>query len=155
MKGTVLKLVGFLKGGVSRRKAPRQRKGINLRRDASPAFGNPARSRLLTSVGFAALVHTRCAFIVSGAASKNSHQRFDRCNWQLNNLDQPCQALLILWTINWQLPAITIPSKIETYCQRNGQRPPLSRFCNNFIMLLLVLDEFLNMPFLTTSGQTE
>lgn len=40
------------------------------RRNASPAFGNPARSGM-TSVGFATLVHTRCAFVVSGTASNN------------------------------------------------------------------------------------
>jgi len=31
---------------------------------------------LSTSVGFATLVHTRCAFIVSGATSNNSSRRF-------------------------------------------------------------------------------
>ena len=76
-----------------------------------------------------------------------------RCNWQLNNLDQRCQALLISGLSIWQVSAITTSSKIETYCQPNGQRPPLSRFCNNFIMLRVVLDEFLNMPFLNNERQ--
>jgi len=56
-------------------KHPGNCKGIDLRRDASPAFGNPARSRLPTSVGFAALVHTRCAFIASGTCFKKPQAR--------------------------------------------------------------------------------
>ena len=40
---------------------------------APPAFGNPARSNLLsTPVGFAALAHARCAFIASGNLSNSA-----------------------------------------------------------------------------------
>lgn len=95
-KALRLKLFGFLKGGISRRKAPRTTAKPSTYGGMLLLLSVTQPGRLLTPVGFATLVHTRCAFIVSGAASKNSHQRFDRYNAELNNLDQRCQALLIL-----------------------------------------------------------
>ena len=60
-----------------------------------PAFGNPARSNALTtSVGFAALVHTRCALIGSGGASNNLTAPEKTLQLQLSKRYQQCQALL-------------------------------------------------------------
>jgi len=116
-------------------KHPGNYKGIDLRRDASPAFGNPARSRLPTSVGFAALVHTRCAFIVSGTCFKKPAGAFKPA--AIGNLTikrQPCQALLKTTNRKWHKSAMDHRQKTRNYCYTNEQRPPLSLFCNNFII---------------------
>jgi hypothetical protein len=91
-----------------------------------------------TSVGFATLVHTRCAFIVSGAASNNSSRRSASQVEKLNKPDQQCQQVLSHRTL--EPPTGMAGScriylgRIPNYCQINGQRPPLSSFCNHLII---------------------
>jgi hypothetical protein len=76
---------------------------VGLAAERSPAFGNPARSRLsiaelasttLTPVGFAALVHTRCAFIVSGTASNNGRVSSLLTQSELSNLGLTMSSII-------------------------------------------------------------
>lgn len=48
-----------------------------------------------TPVGFAALVHTRCAFVVSGTTSNNSHAAKALTKPTLASWTKQCQALFL------------------------------------------------------------
>jgi PilZ domain-containing protein len=47
---------------------------------------------------------------------------------------------------SWHNPAPLKPPKIVYYCQRNGQRPPLSLFCNILIIKMPLIQNLLKNP---------
>jgi len=125
----------------------RMKRTVNYRpRNASPAFGNPARSDITSSDlrSFAALVHTRCALIVSGAAS-NIYQP-EAMSWPLElskrNFNVSTRFISRLSTLVQILDGLgrilLCQGCLKTLncCQRFRHRPPLPLFSNLLIIQL-------------------